>query len=55
MSLADPDGRIAARLGERGAVVASRAGRVRIAFHVWNGEDDVELVADALAGLPPQH
>ncbi len=55
VSLTDPDGRIAARLGERGAVVASRAGRVRIAFHVWNGEDDVELVADALAGLPPQH
>jgi selenocysteine lyase/cysteine desulfurase len=55
VSLADPDGRIAARLGERGAVVASRAGRVRIAFHVWNGEDDVELVADALAGLPRQH
>jgi selenocysteine lyase/cysteine desulfurase len=55
VSLTDPDGRIAARLGQRGAVVASRAGRVRIAFHVWNGEDDVELVADALAGLPPQH
>ena len=55
VSLADPDGRIAARLGERGAVVASRAGRVRIAFHVWNGQDDVELVAEALAGLPPQY
>jgi selenocysteine lyase/cysteine desulfurase len=52
VSLADPDGRAAARLAERGAVVASRAGRVRIAFHVWNDDDDVELVADALAGLP---
>ena len=52
VSLADPDGRRAARLAERGAVVASRAGRVRIAFHVWNDDDDVELVADALAGLP---
>jgi len=52
VSLADPDGRGADRLAERGAVVASRAGRVRIAFHVWNDDDDVELVADALAGLP---
>jgi selenocysteine lyase/cysteine desulfurase len=55
VSLADPDGRIAVRLGERGAVVASRAGRVRIAFHIWNGDDDVELVAGALAGMPLQH
>jgi selenocysteine lyase/cysteine desulfurase len=52
VSLLDPDGRRAARLAEHGAVVASRAGRVRIAFHVWNDDDDVELVADALAGLP---
>jgi selenocysteine lyase/cysteine desulfurase len=52
VSLADPDGRGAARLAEHGAVVASRAGRVRIAFHVWNDDDDVELVAHALAGLP---
>jgi len=52
VSLADRDGRAAARLAERGAVVASRAGRVRIAFHVWNDDDDVELVVDALAGLP---
>jgi selenocysteine lyase/cysteine desulfurase len=52
VSLHDPTGAMAHRLEQAGAVVASRAGRVRIAFHVWNTADDVTLVADALAGLP---
>jgi selenocysteine lyase/cysteine desulfurase len=49
VSLPDPSGVLAAALAERGAVVAGRAGRVRIAFHLWNDEADVELAADALA------
>jgi len=50
VSLVDQDGTIAAALAMAGALVASRAGRVRIAFHVWNTTDDVELVATALSG-----
>src|SRR6478672_2528901 len=52
VSLADPTGAMAQRLAERGATVASRAGRVRIAFHIWNTPADVDLVADALDGMP---
>ena len=52
VSLCDPSGAMAHRLEQAGAVVASRAGRVRIAFHVWNTPADVALVAEALAGLP---
>jgi selenocysteine lyase/cysteine desulfurase len=48
VSLTDPTGEIAARLTERGATVASRAGLVRIAFHIWNTLEDVDLVAVAL-------
>jgi selenocysteine lyase/cysteine desulfurase len=48
VSLADPDGARLARLQAAGAVVAARAGRVRLAFHLWNDEADVELAADAL-------
>lgn len=50
LSLPDPDGACARLLADRGASVASRAGRVRIAFHIWNTAQDVDLVADALAG-----
>ncbi len=50
VSLPDPDGALAAALAERGAAVAGRAGRVRIGFHLWNDEADVELCADVLAG-----
>ena len=49
VSLPDPDGDRQARLERAGAVVAARAGSVRIAFHLWNDEDDVRLVLDALA------
>ncbi|HET7477311.1 MAG TPA: aminotransferase class V-fold PLP-dependent enzyme [Dermatophilaceae bacterium] len=46
--LDDPTGAVAARLSAAGAVVSSRAGRVRIAFHVWNTRTDVDLAASAL-------
>ena len=48
VSLPDPDGARLARLQAAGAVVAARAGKVRIAFHLWNDEDDVELARRAL-------
>jgi kynureninase len=48
VSLPDPCGELAAALAERGAVVAGRAGRVRIGFHLWNDEEDVDLCADVL-------
>jgi len=48
VSLTDPTGEIAARLAERGAIVSSRAGLVRIAFHIWNTPGDVDLVAEVL-------
>lgn len=49
VSLPDADGSAATRLTAAGAVVASRAGRVRVAFHLWNTPDDVVLAAAALA------
>ena len=45
---ADPDGRDQRLLGDAGLVVSGRAGRVRVAFHLWNDESDVEAVAAAL-------
>jgi selenocysteine lyase/cysteine desulfurase len=48
VSLPDPDGERQARLQDAGAVVAARAGKVRIAFHLWNTEDDVAMALDAL-------
>jgi selenocysteine lyase/cysteine desulfurase len=48
VSLPDPDGAREARLQGAGAVVAARAGRVRIAFHLWNDEEDVALALAAL-------
>ncbi len=50
VSLPDTDGALAAALTDRGAAVAGRAGRVRIGFHLWNDEGDVELCAEVLAG-----
>ena len=55
VSLSDPTGQMAARLSEHGATVASRAGRVRIAFHIWNSLDDVDLVAAALSSVTTRH
>ena len=54
VTLTDPTGEMAARLAERGATVSSRAGRVRIAFHIWNTPQDVELVVTALSSGKPQ-
>lgn len=38
----------AARLVAAGVRAARRAGRLRVAFHVWNDEDDLDLVTDLL-------
>ncbi len=48
VTVADPHGELARRLGRRGVVAASRAGRVRLSFHLWNTAEDVELVAGAM-------
>jgi selenocysteine lyase/cysteine desulfurase len=48
VALPDPDGDLRRRLLEAGCAVAGRAGRVRIAFHVWNDHDDVERALAAL-------
>jgi selenocysteine lyase/cysteine desulfurase len=49
LALPDPVGALLARLLERGLVVAGRAGKVRLSFHVWNDADDVEQASQALA------
>ncbi|GHS86547.1 aminotransferase class V [Actinomycetota bacterium] len=48
VTLPDPDGTARGRLEAAGCRVAGRAGRVRLAFHVWNDEGDVERAAAAL-------
>lgn len=49
VSLPDDDaGSTHARLTAAGLRVAARGGRVRLAFHVWNDEADVERVVAAL-------
>ena len=50
LSIDDPDGVRQAKLADAGCTVAARAGKVRIAFHLWNTEDDVDLAASALTG-----
>ncbi|WP_135850174.1 aminotransferase class V-fold PLP-dependent enzyme [Serinibacter arcticus] len=52
VTLPDPDGELRARLEAAGCRVAGRGGGVRIAFHVWNDVDDVELALAALVGAP---
>jgi selenocysteine lyase/cysteine desulfurase len=44
----DPDGDDLATLTAAGIVASGRAGRARVAFHVFNDEEDVERAADAL-------
>jgi len=44
----DPDGGQLARLSAAGLVASGRAGRARVAFHLWNDEVDVESVLRAL-------
>ncbi|MBO1902042.1 aminotransferase class V-fold PLP-dependent enzyme [Leucobacter weissii] len=45
---ADPDGRDLGAMRTAGLVAAGRAGNARISFHLWNTEEDVELLAAAL-------
>lgn len=49
IALKDPDGARARALAQAGCTVAARAGRVRIAFHLWNDLDDVDRAWSALA------
>jgi selenocysteine lyase/cysteine desulfurase len=51
VALPDPDGRVRAALEAAGCAVAGRAGRVRIAFHVWNDGSDAERAALAVRGV----
>ncbi len=46
--LPDDDGTLARRLAQHGVTAASRAGAVRVGFHLWNTPADVDLVAGAL-------
>lgn len=48
IALDDPDGSRAEALDSAGVRFARRAGRVRLGFHVWNTEADLELVVGAL-------
>jgi selenocysteine lyase/cysteine desulfurase len=45
---ADPNGSEIASLTEAGVAASSRAGRCRVAFHVWNTAADLELAARAI-------
>ncbi|TPW76102.1 aminotransferase class V-fold PLP-dependent enzyme [Schumannella soli] len=49
----DPEGAALAALGAAGLRASGRAGRVRLAFHLWNTAEDVARAADALAPLRP--
>ena len=44
----DADGRDLAALTAAGIRASGRAGRARVAFHLWNTPDDVDAVAAAL-------
>lgn len=46
----DPDGTDLTALTAAGLVASGRAGRARVAFHLWNDEDDVDRVVAALRG-----
>ena len=48
ISLDLPDA--ASRLASAGAKVSVRAGRARLSYHLYNTDDDVQLVLDALSG-----
>ena len=49
LAVADPDA-VVRRLAEARVVAAVRVGRVRISVHLYNTEDDVDLVASLLSG-----
>lgn len=48
LSWPDPECTDLARLGAAGLTASGRAGRARVAFHVWNDEEDVSLTLAAL-------
>ncbi|MCV2394098.1 aminotransferase class V-fold PLP-dependent enzyme [Actinotalea sp. M2MS4P-6] len=48
VALPDPDGSRRAALESSGCRVAGRAGRVRLAFHLWNDDADAERAVRAL-------
>ena len=48
MTWADPEGTDLARLTAAGITASGRAGRARVAFHLWNDLEDVDLAARAL-------
>lgn len=51
LTVPDPDGARLRALQAAGCTVAARAGGVRMSFHLWNDEDDVDRVLGALAPL----
>ena len=48
---ADPDGSDLAQLGAAGITASGRSGRARVAFHVFNDGEDVDLALAALEAL----
>lgn len=44
----DPEGADLAAMTVAGITASGRAGNARVAFHIWNTEEDVALLADAL-------
>jgi selenocysteine lyase/cysteine desulfurase len=48
VSWPDPEGCDLASLTAAGLTASGRAGRARVAFHLWNDEEDVDLAARAL-------
>ena len=48
ISWPDADGRDLARLTAAGITASGRAGRARVAFHLWNDRDDVDAALEAL-------
>lgn len=44
----DPDGADLASMREHGVVASGRAGNARIAFHLWNTDEDIAMLARAL-------
>ncbi|MQA81451.1 MAG: aminotransferase class V-fold PLP-dependent enzyme [Streptosporangiales bacterium] len=51
VAFADPGGDAERRLREAGCAMSVRAGNVRMGFHLWNTEDDVDLAAKAIGDL----
>ncbi|MFJ4297538.1 aminotransferase class V-fold PLP-dependent enzyme [Curtobacterium sp. SP.BCp] len=48
----DPAGAALWALTDAGVTASGRAGRLRLAFHLWNDDEDVTRVVDVLGGLP---